>query len=254
MNSQGRAGSNDWKWPLWLQPGTLAVGEHTGGCCGSTAASTPLAPGQSRHPLSSVSVTEGGLSPALRGSHSLPLCHLYTSCLWIILPTVLKATRTFPCLCSVPQPPHLILPDLLAGQDQTPFSCLIHRLLLMLLYMNAFPQSHKTHSFPQKIELLRGFLLSETFKQVRAGGTLSLRGASFIPEKAGEKCKRFLKNRRYFHHHQLSLPHVVQHLFQIRYYSCVSAAFTLPGVSGDQQTSTGDQPSHFILTHGGTAF
>lgn len=129
---------------------------------------------------------------------------------------LLKVTHTFPCLCLVPQPPHLVLPDLLAGQDQTPFSCLIHTVLLTLLYMNVFPQSHKTCSFPQKTEFLRGFLLSETFEQVRAGGTLSLRGASFIPEKAGAKCKRFLKNRRYFHHHQLSLPHVVQHSFQIR--------------------------------------
>lgn len=65
--------------------------------------------------------------------------HVYTSFLCIILLTVLKATHIFPCLCLVSQPLHLILPDLLAGQDQTPFSCLIHRLLLTLLYMNASP-------------------------------------------------------------------------------------------------------------------
>lgn len=169
----------------------------------------PLGPWAAQPPTVVCTSHGRGTVPCFeRGSQSAP-CHLYTSCLWTILPTVLKATHTFPCLCSVPQPPHLILPDLPAGQDQTPFSCLTHRLLLTLLYMNAFPQSHKTHSFPPKIEFLRGFLLSETFEQVRAGGTLSLSGASFIPERAGAKCKRFLKNRRYFHHHQLSLPHVV---------------------------------------------
>lgn len=169
----------------------------------------PPGPWAAQPPSVFCTPTEGRLSPASRGSPSLPHSHLYSSCLRIILPTVLKATCTLPCLCSVPQPPHLILPDLPARQDQAPFSCLMHRLLLTLLYKNAFPQSHKTHSFPQKTEFLRGFLLSETFEQVRTGGTLSLRGASFIPEKAGAKCKRFLKNRRYFHHHQLSLPHVV---------------------------------------------
>lgn len=142
---------------LW--PARRACGEQAGWWCGRRAASTHWAPGQPRHPLSSAPVTEGGLSPALGGSHSLPPTHLYSSCLRIILPAVLKATHALPCLCSVPQPPHLILPDLLAGQDQTPFSCLIHRLLLTLLYMNAFPKSHKTHYFPQKTEFLRGFLL-----------------------------------------------------------------------------------------------
>lgn len=47
---------------------------------------------------SSAPVTEEGQSPALGGSPSLPPSHLYTSCLWVVLPTVLKATHTFPCL------------------------------------------------------------------------------------------------------------------------------------------------------------
>lgn len=204
MTGNGLSGSS-----MALWPASTALGEQTGWWCGRTAASPHWAPGQPCHPLPSAPVTGGAPSPALRGGHSLPPCYLYNSSLWILLPTVLKVTHTFPCLCLLPQPPHLILPDLLAGQGQTPFFCLIHRLLLTLLYMNAFPQSHKTLFSPQKTEFLRVFLVSETFQQVRAGGTLSLRGASFIPEKAGAKRKRFLKIRRYFHHHQLSLPCVV---------------------------------------------
>lgn len=108
VNSQGRAGSDGWKWPLVPQHGTLACQK------GSRWADwvmvweddciDPLGPGQPSHPLSSAPVTEGGLSPALGGSHSLPPTHLYPSCLWIILPTVLKATHTLPCLCSIPSP------------------------------------------------------------------------------------------------------------------------------------------------------
>lgn len=124
----------------------------------------PPGPWAAQPPSVFCTTTEGGLSPAPRGSHSLPPSHLYSSCLWIILPTVRKATCTLSCLCSVPQLPHLILPDLPAGQDQASFSCLMHRFLLTLLYTNAFPQSHKTHSFPQKTEFLRGFFALWDFR------------------------------------------------------------------------------------------
>lgn len=80
---------------LW--PARTALSEQTGLWCGRTAASTtwPLGSPATQSPAP---VTEEGLSPALGGSPSLPPSHLYTSCLWVVLPTVLKATHTFPCL------------------------------------------------------------------------------------------------------------------------------------------------------------